>query len=77
MKAVCFDTPGPPDVMKVSNFEMPKIYDDQVLIEVKYAGLNRPDIVQREGKYPAPPNHSKILGLEVSGFVCKIGANVP
>ena len=76
MKAVCFDTPGTPDVMKISNSEIPKINAEQVLIEVKYAGVNRPDVIQREGNYPAPPNHSKILGLEVSGYVCKTGANV-
>ena len=76
MKAVCFDTPGKPDVMKISNCEIPEINDDQILIEVKYAGVNRPDIIQREGNYPAPPDHSKILGLEVSGYVHKIGANV-
>ena len=63
MKAVCFDTPGKPDVMNISNCEIPEINDDQILIEVKYAGVNRPDIIQREGNYPAPPNHSKILGL--------------
>ena len=76
MKAVCFDTPGKPDVMKISNCKIPKISDEQILIKVKYAGVNRPDIIQREGNYPAPPNHSKILGLEVSGYVHKIGANV-
>ena len=76
MKAVCFDTPGTPDVMKISNSEIPKISDEQVLIEVKYAGINRPDLIQRQGNYPAPPNHSKVLGLEVSGYVYKIGANV-
>ena len=76
MKAVCFDTPGKPDVMKITNCEIPRKNDGQVLIEVKYAGVNRPDIIQREGNYPAPSDHSKILGLEVSGYVYKIGANV-
>ena len=76
MKAVCFDTPGKPDVMKISNCGMPEINDDQILIKVKYAGVNRPDIIQREGNYPPPPDHSKILGLEVSGYVHKIGVNV-
>ena len=76
MKAVCFDIPGKPDVLKISTCELPKISDKQVLIEVKYAGVNRPDVIQREGNYPAPRNHSQILGLEVSGYVYKIGANV-
>jgi len=43
---------------------------------VKCAGVNRPDLIQREGSYPAPPGHSKILGLEVSGIVAKIGKKV-
>ncbi len=47
MKAVCFDTPGKPDVMKISNCGIPEINDDQILIEVKYAGVNRPEIIQR------------------------------
>ncbi len=76
MKAIHFERPGPPEVMKVVEFPIPEILEDQVIIKVKYAGLNRPDIVQREGNYPAPPNHSKILGLEVSGIIFKIGQKV-
>ena len=40
------------------------------------AGVNRPDIIQRQGNYPPPENHSPILGLEVSGYIEKIGKNV-
>lgn len=76
MKAVYFDCPGPPEVMKIIQCEVPEIGDQQVLIEVKYSGVNRPDIIQREGNYPAPPGHSKTLGLEVSGIVSKIGSRV-
>ena len=76
MKAIHFDQPGPPDVLKLIDYEIPKINENQVLISVKYAGVNRPDIVQREGNYPAPKNHSIILGLEVSGIIVEIGANV-
>ena len=76
MKAVHFERPGPPEVMRIIECKIPEIDDNQILIRVKYAGLNRPDVVQREGNYPAPPTHSKILGLEVSGIVCKIGKNV-
>ncbi len=76
MKAVYFDRPGPPEVMKIIHCEVPEIGDQQVLIEVKYSGVNRPDIIQREGNYPAPPGHSKTLGLEVSGIVSKIGSKV-
>lgn len=76
MKAVSFDRPGSADVMKVINCEKPKINNNQILINVKYAGINRPDIIQREGNYPAPSNHSQILGLEVSGIVHEIGSKV-
>ena len=76
MKAVNFDRPGPPEVMKIIQCGVPEIGDQQVLIEVKYSGVNRPDIIQREGNYPAPPGHSKTLGLEVSGIVSKIGSRV-
>ncbi len=76
MKAIYFDQPGPPEVMKLVDCEIPKIKDEQILIKVKFSGVNRPDIIQREGNYPAPPGHSKILGLEVSGVVSKIGSKV-
>ena len=45
----------------------------QVLIKVVSAGVNRPDINKRQGNYPAPHGHSKILGLEVSGIIEKVG----
>ena len=48
----------------------------EVLIEVEYAGVNRPDILQRSGTYPPPPGASPILGLEVSGHVVARGAEV-
>ncbi len=76
MKAVHFDHPGPPDVLKIIDLKIPEINKNQLLINVKYAGINRPDIVQRQGNYPAPPGHSKVLGLEVSGVVKKVGAEV-
>ena len=55
---------------------MPSINEDEVLIKVKSAGVNRPDIIQRQGNYPAPPGHSKLLGLEVSGIIENIGNKV-
>ena len=71
MKAIHFDKPGPPEVMKVINVDIPVPNKNQILIKVKAAGINRPDLIQREGNYPAPEGHSKILGLEVSGLVEK------
>ena len=76
MKAVHFDHPGPPDVLKIIDCKVPEVNRKQVLINVKYAGINRPDIVQRQGDYPAPSNHSPLLGLEVSGIVEKVGSEV-
>ena len=76
MKAVYYDQPGSPDVLKVVDLEIPVPNDNQILIKVMAAGVNRPDIIQRQGNYPPPENHSPILGLEVSGYVEKIGKNV-
>ena len=73
MKAVHFSKPGGPEVLQVINIETPKISSDEILIKVKAAGINRPDVVQREGNYPPPESHSKILGLEVSGIIRKLG----
>ena len=76
MLAVDYDEPGGPDVLKLTKINIPDISEDEVLIKVKSAGVNRPDIIQRQGNYPAPPGHSKILGLEVSGIIEKVGNNV-
>ena len=76
MLAVDYDEPGGPEVLKLKEINIPDISKDEVLIKVKSAGVNRPDIVQREGNYPAPPGHSKTLGLEVSGIIEKVGNNV-
>ncbi len=76
MLAVDYDEPGGPEVLKLKEINIPDISKDEVLIKVKSAGVNRPDIIQREGNYPAPPGHSKTLGLEVSGIIEKVGINV-
>ena len=76
MLAVDYDEPGGPEVLKLTEISIPDINEDEVLIKVKSAGVNRPDIIQRQGNYPAPPGHSKILGLEVSGIIEKVGNNV-
>lgn len=67
-------TPGAP--LKLGEFEAPTISDDDVLIDVKAAGLNRADLMQRAGMYPPPPGASDILGLEVAGIVVETGAGV-
>jgi len=77
MKAVLITQYGAPDVLKLSEYPTPEISGDQVLIEVKAAGLNRLDIFQREGNYPAPPGvPQEIPGLEVSGTIVQCGPDV-
>ena len=76
MKAIHFDTPGNPEVMRVVEVEKPVPGENQVLIKVKAAGVNRPDLIQREGNYPPPNGHSNILGLEVSGEIKSKGQKV-
>src|SRR3546814_20660044 len=60
---------GPASCMQISEREIPQPAGRQVLIAVHYAGVNRPDILQRSGLYPPPPGASPYLGLEVSGFI--------
>jgi len=76
MRVIHFDYPGPPDVLKISERIIPSPLDDEILIKVIASGVNRPDLLQREGNYPAPPGHSDLLGLEASGVIEKMGKNV-
>ena len=76
MTAIEITTPGEPDVLEPVDREVPSPGVGEVLIKVSAAGVNRPDIMQREGNYPPPPGESEILGLEVAGIVAAVGANV-
>ncbi|MFV8781871.1 NAD(P)H-quinone oxidoreductase [Microbulbifer sp. SA54] len=67
---------GDPEVMQVAEGDRPEPAADEVLIRVEAAGVNRPDIVQRQGFYPPPPGASPILGLEVAGEISAVGASV-
>lgn len=67
---------GPPDVLFLKRACVPEPDAGEVLIEVAFAGVNRPDCVQREGRYPPPPGASPILGLEVSGRIASLGSEV-
>jgi putative PIG3 family NAD(P)H quinone oxidoreductase len=60
---------GDAAVMHLAEAETPVLRNGEVLIEVHYAGVNRPDVLQRTGSYPPPEGASKILGLEVSGVI--------
>jgi NADPH:quinone reductase len=76
MRCIDFKQPGSPDVLFVSERPIPEPGPHEILVQVKAAGVNRPDLSQREGSYPPPPGASPILGLEIAGTVCKIGAEV-
>lgn len=77
MKAVVITEYGAPEVLKLQEYPTPEISGDEVLIEVKSAGLNRSDVFQREGNYAAPAGvATEIPGLEVSGIILKCGPNV-
>ncbi len=76
MTAIGFAAPGGPEVLRAETVPVPQPQAGEVLIRVAYAGVNRPDVVQRYGLYPAPPGASPILGLEVSGEVVALGEGV-
>ena len=76
MKAVLLDGFGGLDVLKVGETDKPAPKEGEVLIKVVATSINRPDLVQREGKYPPPPGDSEILGLEVSGTIAEVGPGV-
>lgn len=73
MTAVGFEKPGGPEVLRPQEMPLPTPGANQVLIRVAYAGVNRPDVIQRQGFYPPPPGASPIPGLEVAGTVVAIG----
>jgi putative PIG3 family NAD(P)H quinone oxidoreductase len=73
MRAVEISAPGPPDVLCVVDRPDPLPGPGEVLIEVAAAGVNRPDLMQREGRYPPPKGITDIPGLEVSGRILAIG----
>lgn len=76
MNAVEITAPGGPAVLRMVKRPHPSPAAGEVLIKVTAAGVNRPDIMQREGKYPPPPGASDIPGLEVAGTVTAIGDGV-
>ncbi len=76
MKAILVDEPGGIEKLKIGNTDKPVINENEILIKVKAAGINRADIIQRQGNYPPPKGASDILGLEISGEVVDLGENV-
>ncbi|MEO9147350.1 MAG: NAD(P)H-quinone oxidoreductase [Ginsengibacter sp.] len=74
MKAIIITKPGEPGVLQPEERPIPVPAENEVLIKVKAAGINRPDIAQRQGRYPAPPGApADIPGLEVSGIIEECG----
>jgi NADPH2:quinone reductase len=74
MRAVEITRPGGPEVLKLTDRPRPSPKPDEILIKVAAAGVNRPDVLQRTGNYPVPPDASDLPGLEVAGEVAELGA---
>jgi putative PIG3 family NAD(P)H quinone oxidoreductase len=76
MRAIDPKDAGGPEVLMVVQRPVPTPGEGEVLIHVAAAGVNRPDVLQRQGKYPPPPGAPSTLGLEVSGTIAALGAGV-
>jgi len=76
MRYVAAREPGPPDVLALAEGPVPRPQAGEVLIEVSYAGVNRPDCLQRADAYPPPADASPVIGLEVAGTVAACGEGV-
>jgi NADPH2:quinone reductase len=76
MKCIEIGTPGGPDVLRLAERPTPLPGPGEVLVRVAAAGVNRPDVVQRQGHYPPPPGASDIPGLEIGGTVVSLGEGV-
>jgi NADPH2:quinone reductase len=76
MRYVAARAPGAPEVLEIATTAVPEPKPHEVLIRVEAAGVNRPDLMQREGRYPPPADASPIIGLEVAGEVVIAGTEV-
>ncbi len=76
MRAITVAEPGGPEVLTVSELPDPEPGPGEVLIDVAATAVNRADLLQRQGHYPPPPGASEVLGLECSGTVAAVGADV-
>ena len=76
MEAIAIIQPGGPDMLQLEERPMPHPGEQEILIEVAGAGVNRPDVLQRMGLYPPPPGAPDIPGLEVAGTVARVGGSV-
>lgn len=76
MKAITIPTPGDADSLVLDEVPTPEIAADEVRVQVAAAGVNRADLMQRQGFYPPPPGSSTYPGLEVSGTISVLGRDV-
>lgn len=77
MKAIIISQPGGPEVLQLADRPTPAYAAHEVLVQVKAAGINRPDVAQRKGNYPPPAGAPvDIPGLEIAGIVTEVGADV-
>ena len=76
MQVIEIGTPGPPSVLRLAERPDPQPGAGEVLIRVEAAGVNRPDLAQRLGKYAPPPGASDVPGLEVAGTIERVGPEV-
>lgn len=76
MRFIDLPSHGGPEVMKISQAPLPKPAKGEILVKVEAAGVNRPDVAQRQGTYPPPKGASPILGLEIAGEVVVLGEGV-
>ncbi|WP_035832085.1 NAD(P)H-quinone oxidoreductase [Kaistia adipata] len=75
MTVIAISEPGGPDVLRPETRPLPHPFEHEILIQVAAAGVNRPDVVQRQGHYPPPKGASDLPGLEVAGHVVALGRN--
>jgi NADPH2:quinone reductase len=76
MRAVEISSPGGPEALKLADLPKPALKANEILVKVAAAGVNRPDVLQRMGRYPVPPGASPLPGLEIAGEVVEMGSGV-
>lgn len=76
MRFVDLPSFGGPEVMTIARKPLPVLKPGEILVRVEAAGVNRPDVAQRQGTYPPPKDASPILGLEISGEVVDVAPGV-
>ena len=75
MKCIEISKPGGPEVLVVAERATPAPKANEILVKVAAAGVNRPDVLQRMGKYPVPPDASDLPGLEIAGEIAALGSS--